>query len=104
MKIITVCGSMKFSNEMINIAFLLESKKGFNVLQCTYNEQETEITPEMLENLKKAHYEKIKMSDIIYVVDIDGYIGGSVKKEIEYAKKLNKKIIFHSNIPADFEF
>lgn len=104
MKIITVCGSMKFSNEMINIAFLLESKKGFNVLQCTYNEQEIEITPEMLENLKKAHYEKIKMSDIIYVVDIDGYIGSSVKKEIECAKKLNKKIIFHSNIPADFEF
>lgn len=104
MTIITVCGSMKFSNEMINIAFLLESKKGFNVLQCTYNEQETEITPEMLENLKKAHYEKIEMSDIIYVVDINGYVGNSVKKEIEYAKKLNKKIIFHSNKPADFEF
>lgn len=104
MKIITVCGSMKFSNEMINLSFLLESKKGFNVLQCTYNEQKTEITPKMLENLKKAHYEKIKMSDIIYVVDIDGYIGSSVKKEIEYANKLNKKIIFHSNRSADFEF
>lgn len=58
MTIITVCGSMKFSNEMINIAFLLESKNGFNVLQCTYNEQETEITPEMLENLKKRIMKK----------------------------------------------
>lgn len=97
MQTITVCGSMRFEEEMKNIAFLLESKKGFNVIQCTYNEQKVEITAQMMENLKKAHFEKIKMSDGIYVVDIDHYIGSSVQQEIEYAKKMNKQIILHSD-------
>ena len=92
MQTITVCGSMRFEEEMKNVAFLLESKKGFNVIQCTYNEQKVEITAQMMENLKKAHFEKIKMSDGIYVVDIDHYIGSSVQQEIEYAKKMNMAI------------
>ena len=50
----------------------------------------------MLENLKEAHFKKIDLCDMIYVVDIDGYIGASVKKEIEYAKKLEKEIVFYS--------
>ena len=37
------------------------------------------------------------MSDGIYVVDIDHYIGSSVQQEIEYAKKMNKQIILHSD-------
>ncbi len=93
---VTICGSMRFSNEMKEIAFTLESKYGYNVLQCTYNEQNTEITSEMQQNLKTAHLEKINMSDAIYVVDINHYIGCSVKQEIEYAEKKNKTIIFHS--------
>ena len=36
------------------------------------------------------------MSDAIYVVDIDGYIGNQVTKEIEYAKSLGKEVIYHS--------
>ena len=50
-----------------------------------------------MKKLEKAHYLKIDLSDGIYVVNIDGYIGQSVKKEIEYAKKHNKEIIFYCN-------
>lgn len=96
MKIITICGSMKFSDEMKKIAFELESIKGYNVLQCTYNDLNIEMTSEMHEKLKQAHLKKIELSDMIYVVDIDGYIGDSVRKEIEYAKKHQKEIVFHS--------
>ena len=35
---------------------------------------------------------KIDISDAIYVVNVNGYIGTSTKKEIEYAKSLNKEI------------
>lgn len=94
---VTVCGSMRFSEEMKSAAFALESQKGYNVLQCTYNDRGEEITPEMRENLKKAHFEKIKMSDIVYVVDCGGYIGESVQKEIAYAESLRKRIVFHSS-------
>ena len=32
------------------------------------------------------------MSDEIYVINVDGYIGDSTKSEIEYAKEHNKTI------------
>lgn len=96
MEIVTICGSMKFSTEMKKVAFELESTYGYNVLQCVYNELNKEIDSEMFEKLKRAHYSKIDLSDIIYVVDVDGYIGESVKNEIEYAKNHHKKILFYS--------
>lgn len=86
---------MKFSDELKKISFELESEKGYNVLQCTYNESNIELNTKMQGNLKEAHFKKIDFCGMIYVVDIDGYIGASVKK-IEYAKKLEKEIVFYS--------
>ena len=34
------------------------------------------------------------ISDAIYVVNVNGYIGESTKKEIEYACKLGKEILY----------
>ena len=34
------------------------------------------------------------MSDIIIIINVDGYIGETTKEEIEYAEKLNKEIIY----------
>ena len=36
MKTLTICGSMRFENEMRSIAYDLEAIKGYNVLQCVY--------------------------------------------------------------------
>ena len=36
------------------------------------------------------------MSDGIYVIDVDGYIGADTQREIEYAKMLNKEIRYYS--------
>lgn len=96
MKTVTICGSMKFAREMKDIAFALESGKGFNVLQCTYNGAGVPLTGEMLENLAKAHERKIDMSDMVYVADVDGYIGESVGHEIEYARQRGKEIVYYS--------
>jgi len=43
--------------------------------------------------LDKIHRKKIDISDAIYVVNVDGYIGSSTKNEIEYAKNLGKEIL-----------
>ena len=45
--------------------------------------------------IDKMHKEKIKLSDAIVVVNVDGYIGSSTKNEIEYDKSLNKEIIYY---------
>ena len=49
MKTVTICGSLRFAEEMKNIAFELEAVKGCNVLQCVYNNQNMEITAEMVD-------------------------------------------------------
>ncbi len=101
MKTITICGSMKFAEEMKQIAFVLEAIQGYNVLQCTYNDSNMPVTLNMLEHLKQCHRRKIEMSDGIYVVDVNGYIGDSVKQEIEYAEKHHKEIYWHSRMWDD---
>ncbi len=50
-----------------------------------------------MEALREAHYKKIDISDAIYVVDIEGYIGNSTREEIRYAKENGKEIIMHSS-------
>ena len=54
-----------------------------------YGENIDEKTKQMLD---KMHKQKIDMSDEIYVINLDGYIGESTKNEIEYAKINGKKI------------
>ncbi len=48
--------------------------------------------------IDRMHKEKIKLSDAILVIDVDAYIGNSTKSEIEYAKSLNKDIIYYSDL------
>lgn len=97
MKTYTICGSMRFDKEMKKIAYNLETDKGYNILQCVYCEENVIPTDEELSRLADAHYRKIDLSDGIYVVNIDGYIGEAVKKEIEYAEKNEKEVVYHYN-------
>ena len=97
MKTYTICGSMRFAEQMREIAYFLETQKDCNILQCVYCADSMKPTEKELTQLAKAHYMKIDLSDGIYIVNIDGYIGESVQKEIEYAKEHDKEIIFHCN-------
>lgn len=97
MKIVTICGSMRFAKQMQEIAYELGTKFGYCVIQPLYSCGSKEIKEEELEKLVKAHYKKIDISDAIYVVNVGGYIGKSTSEEIEYAKKHNKEIIYHES-------
>ena len=46
-------------------------------------------TKEMLDDM---HLRKIDMADEIFVINVDGYIGESTRREIAYAEKTGKKI------------
>ena len=51
-------------------------------------------TPEQIELLAIEHKKKIELSDAIFVVNKNGYIGDSTRNEIEYAKTCGKEILF----------
>lgn len=98
MKIITLCGSLKFRREMMMIAQKM-ALEGNCVLTPTYPVMENvEITNDQLEKLKEAHFKRIELSDSILVVNINNYIGESTKLEIEHAKKLGKEIIYYIDL------
>lgn len=97
-KVITICGSMKFSNEMIKIASELEKEKGWCVIQCVYDINPDSTTQKEIDNIVNAHWKKIDISDAIYVVNIDGYIGNSTNNEIKYAIKKGKEVIYHEKL------
>lgn len=101
MKIVTICGSMKFENEMKKVAFILETKHDMSVLQCVYNEDKSELGEDEIIALNSAHLKKIELADAIYVVDLHGYIGEQVKTEIAFARKLGKEVIFHTEFLAN---
>ena len=96
MKTFTIYGSMKYSTEMKDIAWKLEADCGYNVIQCIYNENDDEISELKIKNIVQAHNRKIDLSDCVYIVDINNYIGKSTKSEIEYAKSIGKEVIYHS--------
>ena len=56
-----------------------------------------DFTEEEALMLDKMHKERIKLADAILVVNVNGYIGNSTSKEIEFAKALNKEIMYYTD-------
>lgn len=99
MKIITVCGSLRFYKEMMDITEKMELE-GNCMLVPIYNPSKSskdDFTEEEALMLDKMHKERIKLADAILVVNVDGYIGNSTSKEIEFAKALNKEIMYYTD-------
>ena len=98
MKIITLCGSLKFQKEMMEIAEKM-ALKGDCVLTPVYPVLNgPKRTEEQLIKLKEEHFKKIELSDAILVVNVNNYIGDSTRLEIEYAKKLKKEILYFTSL------
>ena len=100
MKIITVCGSLKFYREMMEITEKMELQ-GNCMLVPIYNPSKSSKDDYTLEEalmLDKMHKERIKLADDILVVNVNNYIGNSTKSEIDYAKSLNKEIIYYTDL------
>ncbi len=98
MKIVTLCGSLKFQKEMMTVAEKM-ALEGYCILTPVYPVLENiERTKEQLIKLKEAHFKRIELSDAILVVNINNYIGNSTKLEIDYAQKLGKEIKYYTDL------
>lgn len=87
--IITICGSMRFSDEMLR-EYARLSVSGHIVLLPAFTKllQEEHLDRSILRSiLRSLHDEKILMSDRVVVVCPEGYIGDDTRREIEFAKK-----------------
>ena len=100
-KVITLCGATKFKDEFLKaqkdltlkgnivISVGLFGHSGDSEVWENMDEGTLIKTKEMLDDM---HKRKIDMSDEIFVINVNGYIGDSTKSEIEYAIKTGKKV------------
>ena len=97
--VITLCGSIKFKDKFIRIKEELTLKGNIVLTPNFFNTvKKEEISSEFKTMLDEMHKQKIDMSDEVYVINFEGYIGESTKAEIEYAKLKGKKIYYLENI------
>ena len=97
--IITLCGSIKFKDQFIKVKEKL-TLEGNIVLTPNFfnNIKKEEIDEGTKKMLDEMHRQKMDMSDEIYIINFEGYIGESTKAEIEYAKTKGKKISYLESI------
>ena len=101
-KIVCLCGSTRFTNEMLMLTWELAKKGimalGWCVLPTNHESDGLEIDHHLAEKegvadiLDELHLRKIDLADVVYIVNVGGYIGEGTKREIAYAKSLNKPI------------
>ena len=96
-KVVTICGSLRFWEKMQQTAELLELEYGWCVLTPVAHTLDRDLTPQEIDLLGEIHKAKIDISDAIFVVNVDGYVGNAVKQEIEYARKKGKEILYLEN-------
>jgi len=101
-KIITLCGSTKFKEEFIETQKRLTLEGNIVISVGLFGHSgDNEVWNENIKTmLDDMHLRKIDLADEIFVINVDGYIGSSTQKEIEYAKA-NKKPINYLNKPSN---
>lgn len=100
-KIVTLCGSSRFVEIMAVCAWMIERDEhaiamGLHLLPEWYCREEI---PDHLaehegcaEAMDRLHLAKIDISDEIFVVNVQHYVGDSTRREVEYAMDKGKKI------------
>ncbi len=108
--VITLCGSSRFCGEMAILAWEFEKggciAMGLHLLPQGYCEEKGMVPDSdgkihhigeqegVEQEMDALHFKKIEMSDSIFVVNIDGYVGSSTAREIAYAEYLGKPISY----------
>jgi len=100
MKIITLCGSLKFQKEMMIVAEKMALEGNCILTPVCPTIENLKRSEEQLQKLKEEHFKRIELSDAILVINVNNYIGNSTSLEIQYAKELGKEIIYYTDSAA----
>jgi hypothetical protein len=102
-KVICLCGSTRFTTEMLITQWNL-TKQGYVVLSwCALPESYFQGADDkahigdqegVKEIVDEVHKRKIDLSDEVFILNIGGYIGGSTTSEIKYAMEQGKVVRF----------
>lgn len=97
-KVIVLCGSSKFVEQMAVTAWMLECDEGtitmgLHLLPWWYSHPMHKIQNHLAEQegvaaaMDRLHLSKIDMTDEVFVINRGDYIGESTRREIKYARQ-----------------
>ena len=101
--VITLCGSTRFKEEFMEVQKWLTLEGNIVISVGLFGHAgDSEVWENMDEGtltqtkkmLDDMHKRKIDMADVVYVINVGGYIGESTHSEIGYAK-LQKKPVYY---------
>lgn len=94
LKVITLCGSTRFKTAFREWEARLEIEEPAVVLSVAMWSPTAKVMPTPAQNelLDAIHLRKIDLSDEIFVLDVNGYIGQATRREIEYAEGKGKRV------------
>lgn len=95
-EIVCICGSTRFAEEMLAANRGLTFAGAIVVAPAVFTRRETDekITDEQKARLDALHLRKIDLADRVLVINPDGYIGDSTRREIAYARATGKPVSF----------
>lgn len=97
-KIACLCGSTKFKDDYIGTYEELSKNRYITLTVGMFghadNRYEKDLTEDVKIILDVMHFEKMLMSDVIVVINKDGYIGYSTKREIEFAHMHDIPVVY----------
>lgn len=100
-KIVCLCGSSRFVQEMAVIAWELEKEEAIvlslHLLPAWYKTRCADHLAEaegVADRFNDLHLRKIDLADRVMVVNVGGYVGDDTRREIAYCRKIGKPLTF----------
>jgi len=93
-KIVTLCGSTRFKEQFIEVQkeLTLQGCIVISVGLFGHSGDQEVWSDGVKQMLDDMHLRKIDLADEIFVINVDGYIGESTRREIAYARSTGKKV------------
>lgn len=106
--IVTLCGSTRFMDDFIRVSRDLTLRGALVISVGMFGQSEdppldygTDEEPSALKvGLDELHLRKIDLADMVYVINKDGYIGTSTRREINYATDSEKEVVYMETLEA----
>ncbi len=109
-KIVTLCGSSRFCDIMAVCAWMIEKREevitlGLHLLPDWYTDVESHLAEAegVADLLDKLHLRKIDISNEVFVVNYQDYIGEGTRREVLYAQAAGKPIRWFTHDPIGIE-
>jgi hypothetical protein len=93
--IVTLCGSTRFADAYVEV-MRRETLAGKIVISvgCFGHQEGMDMSGHVKQALDDLHLRKIDLADEVLILNVDGYIGDSTRRELSYAREQGKTVRF----------